>query len=91
MLMADVSDASMVLKSFPCDAMHKSSAQMKLRVSGCRAGRWCFFSIGPFNINKSPFRCPHVVTPFGVAGWGKASREIAYIGHSVLWEPECTI
>ena len=45
------------------------------------------FSLGPFNINKSPFRCPHVVTPFGVAGRGKASREIACIGHSVLWEP----
>ena len=45
------------------------------------------FSLGPFNINKSPFRCPYVVTPFGVAGRGKASREIACIGHSVLWEP----
>ena len=45
------------------------------------------FSLGPFNINKSPFRCPYVVTPFGVAGGGKASREIACIGHSVLWEP----
>ena len=45
------------------------------------------FSIGPFNINKSPFHCPYVVTPFGVAGRGKASREIACIGHSVLWEP----
>ena len=40
----------------------------------------------PFNINKSQFRCPCVVTPFGVAGMGKASREIACIGHSVLWE-----
>ena len=40
------------------------------------------FSLGPFNINKSPFRCPCVVTPFGVAGRGKASREIACIGHS---------
>ena len=45
------------------------------------------FSLGHFNINKSPFRCPYVVTPFGVAGGGKASREIACIGHSVLWEP----
>ena len=26
------------------------------------------FSLGPFNINKSPFHCPYVVTPFGVAG-----------------------
>ena len=26
MLRADVGDASMLLKSFPCDAMHKSSA-----------------------------------------------------------------
>ena len=42
------------------------------------------FSIGPFNINKSLFHCPYVVTPFGVAGRGKASREIACIGHSVL-------
>ena len=24
------------------------------------------FSIGPFNINKSPFHCPYVVTPFGL-------------------------
>ena len=45
------------------------------------------FSLGPFNTNKSPFHCPYVVTPFGVAGGGKASREIACIGHSVLWEP----
>ena len=45
------------------------------------------FSLGPFNINKSPFHCPYVVTPFGVAGRGKASRGIACIGHSVLWEP----
>ena len=44
-------------------------------------------SIGPFNINKSPFRCLCVVTPFGVAGRGKASRKIACIGHSLLWEP----
>ena len=50
-----------------------------------------FFTIGPFNINKSPFRCPYAVTPFGVAGRGKASREIACIGHSVLWEPYGTI
>ena len=41
------------------------------------------FSLGPFNINKSQFHCPYVVTPFGVAGRGKASREIACIGHSV--------
>ena len=34
-------------------------------------------SLGHFNINKSPFRCPYVFTPFGVAGRGKASREIA--------------
>ena len=46
-----------------------------------------FFSLGPFKINKSPFHCPYVVTPFGVAGRGKASRDIACIGHSVLWEP----
>ena len=26
------------------------------------------FSLGPFNINKSPFHCPYVVTPFGDAG-----------------------
>ena len=45
------------------------------------------FSLGPFNINKSQFRCPYVVTPFGVAGRGKASRDFACIGHSVLWEP----
>ena len=37
-------------------------------------------SLGPFNINKSPFRCPYVVTPFGVAARGKASGEIACIG-----------
>ena len=43
-----------------------------------------FFSIGPFNINKSPFHCPYVVTPFGVAGRGKASHEIACIVHFVL-------
>ena len=46
-----------------------------------------FFSHGTLNINKSPFRCPYVVTPFGVAGRGKASREIACIGHSLLCEP----
>ena len=45
------------------------------------------FSIGHFNINKRQLRCPYVRTPFGVAGRGKASREIACIGHSVLWEP----
>ena len=45
------------------------------------------FSLGPFNINKSQCRCPYVVTPFGVAVSGKASLEIACIGHSVLWEP----
>ena len=29
------------------------------------------FSLGPFNINKNPFRCPYyVVTPFGVADRG---------------------
>ena len=43
------------------------------------------FSLGHVNINKSPFRCPYVITPFGVAGRGKASHEIACIGHSVLW------
>ena len=48
MLRADVSDASMVLKSFPCDAMHKSSAQMKLRVSGCMGWSLVFVSLGPF-------------------------------------------
>ena len=45
------------------------------------------FSLGPFNINKSQFRCPYVSQPFGVAGRGKASHEIACIGHSILWEP----
>ena len=45
------------------------------------------FSLGPFNINKSQFRCLYVVTPFGVDGRGKASYEIACIGHSVLWGP----
>ena len=45
------------------------------------------FTIGPFNINKSPFRCPYVVTPFRVVGRGKTSRKIACIGHSLLWEP----
>ena len=45
------------------------------------------FSLGPFNIDKSPFHCPYAIYPFGVAGRGKASREIACIGHSVLWEP----
>ena len=45
------------------------------------------FSLVPFNINKSPFRCLYVVTPFGVAGRGKASHEIACIGNSVLWGP----
>ena len=45
------------------------------------------YSLGHFNINKSQFRCPCVVTPFGVAGRGKSSREIACIGNSVLWEP----
>ena len=42
------------------------------------------FSLGPFKINKRPFRCPFVVTHFGVAGRGKASGEIACIDHSVL-------
>ena len=45
------------------------------------------FNLGPFNINKSPFRCPYVITPFRVAGRGKASSEIACIGHSALREP----
>ena len=45
------------------------------------------FSLGPFNINKSQFRCLYVVTPFRVAGRGKASHEIACISNSVLWEP----
>ena len=45
------------------------------------------FSLGPFNIDKSPFRGPYAIYPFGVAGRGKASREIACIGHSVLWQP----
>ena len=40
------------------------------------------FSLGPFNINKSPFRYP-----FGVAGRGKATHKIAGIGHRVLWQP----
>ena len=26
------------------------------------------FNLGPFNTNKSPFRCPYVVNPFEVAG-----------------------
>ena len=43
-------------------------------------------SFGPFNINKSQLPICLVVTPFGVAGRGKASHEIACIGHSVLWE-----
>ena len=64
MLRADVSDASMVLKSFPCDAMHKSSAQMKLRVSGCMGWSLVFFCLGPFNIDKSLFRCPYAIYPF---------------------------
>ena len=43
------------------------------------------FSIGHFfNINTRQLRFPYVVTPFGVAGRGEASREIACIGHSVL-------
>ena len=41
------------------------------------------FGLGPFNINKSPFRCP-----FGVAVRGKASLEIACIVHFVLMEPQ---
>ena len=45
------------------------------------------FSLGPFNISKSQFRCLYVVTPFGVAGRGKASHEIDCIGYPVLWEP----
>ena len=46
------------------------------------------FSHGPFNIDKSLFRCPYMLfTPFGVAGWGKTSREIACIGNFLLWEP----
>ena len=64
MLRADVSDALMVLKSFPCNAMHKSSAQMKLRVSGCMGWSLVFYSIGPFNIDKSLFRCPYAIYPF---------------------------
>ena len=32
------------------------------------------FSFGPFNINKSPFRCPYVLNHFGVAGRGNASH-----------------
>ena len=45
------------------------------------------YSLGPFNINKSQFRCLYVVTPFGVADRGKALYKIACIGHSVLWGP----
>ena len=45
------------------------------------------FTIDPFNINKSQFRCPYVVTTFRVADRGKTSRKIACIGHSLLWEP----
>ena len=41
------------------------------------------FSLGPFNINKS-----HFVTPFEVAGRGKATLEIACIVHFVLMEPQ---
>ncbi len=48
------------------------------------------FSLGPFNINKSQFRHLYVVTPFGVAGRGKATHKIAGIGHLVLWQPLCT-
>ena len=36
-----------------------------------------------FIINTPQLLFPYVVTPFGVAGRGKASREIACIGHSV--------
>ena len=45
------------------------------------------FSLGPFNIDKSLFRCPYAIYPFRGCCRGKASREIACIGHSVLWEP----
>ena len=53
-LRADVSDASMLLKSFPCDA------QMKLRVSGCMG--WSLVqmlnNIGASTLPcGSPFRC----------------------------------
>ena len=40
------------------------------------------FSLGPFDINKSPFRYP-----FWVAARGKASLEIACIIHFVLMNP----
>ena len=36
---------------------------------------------------KAYFVAHMLFIPFGVAGRGKASREIACIGHSVLWEP----
>ena len=39
-LKEDPSDASMLLNPFPCDAMHKSSVWMKLRVSACTG--WSF-------------------------------------------------
>ena len=45
------------------------------------------FSLGPVNINKSQFIAYICCTPFGVAGRGKASHEIACIGHSVIWGP----
>ena len=45
------------------------------------------FSLGPFNIDNAYFVAHMLFTPFGVAGWGKTSREIACIGHSLLWEP----
>ena len=51
---ADVSDASMLLKSFPCDAMHKSSAKMKLRVSVCTG--WALVYMLN-NIGVSTFPC----------------------------------
>ena len=51
-------------------------------LKGTRLKKQChidtvFFSLGPFKINKC------VVTPFGVAGRGQASREIACIGHTL--------
>ena len=46
------------------------------------------FSLDHFNITKSQFRCPYVVTPFGIAGRGKASHEIACIVQFVVIEPQ---
>ena len=46
------------------------------------------FSIGLLTKIKAHFIDPMLLPPFGVAGRGKDSREIACMGHSVLWEPK---